>query len=457
MHAHDNVLDRLAHQILGATLDRVREGPSDIGSSVSQEQLDHDLAGTITEAGLGGQVALQRFLEVAEPACISIDHPLELAFVPAAPTKASLLFDALLGAISIDASTWLEGSGAIHLENQTLSWFASLAGMGPDAGGCFVPGGTVGNLSALVAARQDARAAGKSAGTIVAAESSHSSILSAANVMDADLVTAPSHDGLTITGGSVEATLDARGDDVFAVVATAGTTSTGSIDDLAGIAAVCAERGIWFHVDAAYGGAGLLSSLADRYHGLGDADSVIVDPHKWLFAPYDSCALVYRDPARARAAHRQLAGYLEDRDSVEGWNPSDYAIHLSRRARGLPLWFSLAAHGTGEYRRAVEQTLRVAADVEAIIAALPHITLACERTLTVIVFRVDGWTTDDYRRWSQQLRSSGQAFVSTTEIRSSSDPSTETCGRICIVNPTTTAEQISAILPPLETPASPHA
>ena len=134
-------------------------------------------------------------------------------------------------------------------------------------------------------------------------------------------------------------------------MATSGTTNLGVIDDLAGIAEVCRERGLWFHVDGAYGGAALAApSVRHLFAGIEHADSFIVDPHKWLFAPFDCCALVYRDPEVARRAHTQHAGYLDPINEAGEWNPSDYAMHLSRRARGLPFWFSLAVHGTDAYR-----------------------------------------------------------------------------------------------------------
>ena len=116
------------------------------------------------------------------------------------------------------------------------------------------------------------------------------------------------------------------------------------------------------HVDGAYGGAALAApSVRDRFAGVEAADSFIVDPHKWLFAPFDSCALLYRDPEVGRRAHTQHAEYLDvlprRRATTHEWNASDYAHHLSRRARGLPLWFSLATHGTQAYTEAVETTL----------------------------------------------------------------------------------------------------
>ena len=154
---------------------------------------------------------------------------------------------------------------------------------------------------------------------------------------------------------------------MFAVVATCGTTNAGVIDDLTAAADVADELATWLHVDGAYGGAALAApSVRDRFAGIEAADSFIVDPHKWLFAPFDSCALLYRDPEIGRQAHTQHAEYLDvlhgdDGDAAAAeWNASDYAHHLSRRARGLPLWFSLATHGTRAYSDAVETTLRVA-------------------------------------------------------------------------------------------------
>ena len=147
-------------------------------------------------------------------------------------------------------------------------------------------------------------------------------------------------------------------------MATAGTTNAGIVDDLAGVADVAAERSLWFHIDGAYGGAAALfaPSVRDQFAGFERADSFIVDPHKWLFAPFDCAALVYRQPNLAKAVHTQDAQYLEvlHSENPEEWNPSDYAFHLTRRARGLPLWFSLAVNGLDAYRDAVEAGLAIA-------------------------------------------------------------------------------------------------
>ena len=282
---------------------------SRLDRSAEGADLTRRAGGTIVEEGLGGVEALRIWSEVLAPATISTDHPSSMAFVPAAPTKASVLFDLVVGASSTIAAGWIDGAGAIWAENQALRWVADLAGYPPEAGGAFVSGGSAGNLSALVTARA---AASERLGhrpergwKIALAESAHSSIVTAARVMDVGIVRIDGDDRGRLTGEALEAALDglapAELEGVFAVVASAGATNAGTVDDLAGIADVCAARNVWLHVDGAYGGAGLVApSVRPLYDGIERADSFIVDPHKWLFAPYDCCALLYRDPARAR-------------------------------------------------------------------------------------------------------------------------------------------------------------
>ena len=146
---------------------------------------------------------------------------------------------------------------------------------------------------------------------------------------------------------------------MFAISATAGTTNLGMVDDLSGLADVAEREGLWLHVDGAYGGTAILSSTGRQaLAGIDRVHSMVVDPHKWLFAGYDCGALLYRDVRVARAAFTQTAEYLDAVEvSAEEWNPSDYAVHLTRRARGVPLWFSLATHGTDAYRTAVDTCL----------------------------------------------------------------------------------------------------
>lgn len=451
MHQHDAATEVLTQAIVRYAVDRVRLDPAPLDGPRTLGELQAMAGRTITERGIGGLEALRVFGDVLAQACISSDHPRFLSFVPTAPTEAAILFDLVVGASSIYGGSWMEGGGAVFAENEALRYLCDLAGLPASAGGVFVAGGTGGNLSALIAARHRwrKRAAGKhdrTRGLIIVSKGAHSSIASAGRAMDVDIVSAAADDQGRLRLDALQALVkdlsQADRERAFAVVATSGTTNAGVIDPLAGAADVAEELGVWFHVDAAYGGAGLAApSVRARYDGIERADSLIIDPHKWLFAPYDCCALIYRDPLQAREAHTQHAEYLDVLHVVEDdWNPSDFAHHLTRRARGLPFWFSLATHGTAAYRDAVEQTLSVAHTAATLIDEAEHLELIMEPELSVVLFRRSGWGPTEYRAWSDKLLADGVAFIVPTEWAG------EMVLRICVVNPRTTLDDIHLII-----------
>jgi aromatic-L-amino-acid/L-tryptophan decarboxylase len=385
---------------------------------------------------------------VIAPSIISADSPRFLGFIPAAPTKASLLFDMLISCASIQGISWLEASGAIAAENTVLRVIADEAGLPPSAGGCFVSGGSAGNLSALAVARETTKrrlgdeAAGRRLRVVVGTDA-HSSIVNTLRLleMNALVVETPDH---RLTAEAVAAALDEDPDlsDVAAVVCTSGTTNGGIIDDLAGVGEIAKQRGWWFHVDGAYGGSGIFArSLRDKYAGIEQADSFILDPHKWLFTPFDCCALIYRQPELARAVHTQDASYLDVIHVSEGeWNPTDYAHHLTRRARGLPLWFSMAVYGLDAYREAIEAAVRLARDTADLIKTTPQLELIREPDLGVVLFRRVGWEPTDYNKWAQALHDEEIAFVPPTKWAG------ETVGRLVFLHPETTMELVKEIL-----------
>ncbi len=446
MHGFTRETEQLTQQVFDLILTRWRRAPWKLGGSATPEALARRVGQTITRSGLGGPAALRRWVEDLGPATIGADHPRYLAFIPHAPTETAMIFDLLVGASGIYGGSWLEAAGAVHAENEALQWLAGLAGFPPASGGTFVPGGTLGNLSALHAARHAAsidRGGHRPARWRMAASTeAHSSIAQTARILDVDLVEVPVDEDHRLTGPALRAAFDGITDNsIFAVVASAGATNLGTIDDLESVADVCRERGTWLHVDGAYGLAALAApSKRAAFTGVERADSFIVDPHKWLFAPYDCCALLYRDPSLARAAHSQSATYLDAINARSEWNPADYAVHLSRRARGLPFWFSLAVHGTDAYAEAVETTLAVTRKAADAIKARPELELLLEPTLTILVFRRRGWSGADYDAWSARLLEEGVAFVAPTSFRG------ETVARLAILNPQTTLEDIDLVL-----------
>ncbi len=453
MHRYDVESDILAQAIVDYARDRLRLDPVPLDGSRSWADLTAAVGEMITPDGLGGVEVLGIFDKLLSRACISVDHPRNLSFIPAAPTKAAALFDLVVGASSVYAGSWLEGAGAVYAENQALRWLSDLAGFPPEAGGVFVQGGTLGNLSALVAARHTMQSRRTVAGRgaeptrwrVACGSDAHSSVQAATRVMGVDVLVVPVGADGRLTGAALARALDAADtdirDSVFAVVATAGTTQFGIVDDIRGIVDVAHERGIWAHIDGAYGLAALAAeSVRHLFDGVAAADSFIVDPHKWLFAPFDACALIYRDPALARSAHAQKAGYLEVLESPDAWNPADYAIGLSRRARGLPFWFSLAAHGTRAYSAAVEKSLATAQAAADQIRALPYVELVRDPQLSVVVLRRLNWAPENYYEWTDKLLQAGFAFVTPTVHEG------ETVTRFAIVNPCTETADIAAIL-----------
>jgi glutamate/tyrosine decarboxylase-like PLP-dependent enzyme len=275
-------------------------------------------------------------------------------------------------------------------------------------------------------------------------EEAHPSVGKALRVLGVGALLVPCEDH-RLTGAGLRSALDshARGADVVAVVATAGTTNAGIIDDLAGVGQVARQRSLWFHVDGAYGCAALFApSVRDRFAGIEMVDSFVVDPHKWLFAPFDCAALVYREPNLAKAVHTQDASYLDvlHRDAPEEWNPSDYAYHLTRRARGLPLWFSLAVNGTDAYRDAFETVLDVAQRTADLVERLPYLELVRRPELSVVLFRRNGWRRADYESWSANLLADQIGLVEPTTWEE------EPVGRLALLHPDTSVAIIEEIL-----------
>ena len=439
---------RVRNAIFHYASDRIDVDPP-LDGPRSFEELTALAGQTITEQGLGGEAALKLFADVLAPATISTDHPNYLSFIPTAPTELSTMFDLVVSASSIYGGSWKEGAGAVYAENQVLSFLAAECGLPVSSGGLFVQGGTLGNLSALVTAREKAKTKlGKQPWAIICSSEAHSSIKAVAKVMDCEVVIAKAGDSGSLGKTAAEAAVSeakALGLTPFAIVGTAGTTNFGIVDDLSGIAEVAKQNNLWFHVDGAYGLAGILApELKQLYDGVEHADSFIVDPHKWLFAPFDACALVYREPEYARLAHTQHGEYLEVLNHSGDFNPSDYGFNLTRRVRGLPLWFSMASHGAALYRQAISANVQLAHKIAEEIANRSYLKLVREPQLSVVVFERLGWELSDYERWSEKLLSDQFAFV----VPSSHQGKPNT--RFAIVNPLTKYEDLVKILDSME-------
>ena len=413
-----------------------------------RDLLNRALDGLISNEPKDPREVFAVYVDVLSGTVVSADSPRNFAFIPSAPTEASMMFDMVVSSASLQACSWLEAAGAVAAENQALAVLTDLAGLPAGSGGVFVSGGSAANLSALVVARDKARADRRAQGLpearlrVVVSDQAHSSVASTLNVIGVDALVVPTVDG-RLDGPALERALgdeDLAG--IIAIVATAGTTNAGIIDDLEAASSWAREHGWWFHVDGAYGGAGMLSpKIRHLYAGIEHADSIVMDPHKWWFAPYDCGALLYRDPHLARAVHTQDASYLDviHAEDVE-LNPSDLAYHLTRRARGLPLWFSLAVNGLDAYRDAVEHGLAIAQYAAERIRSTPHLELVRDPVLSVVLLRRIGWAKEDYKAWGEQLLQSQIAFVTPSSWRG------EPVGRLVFLHPSTTPQMVDQVL-----------
>lgn len=395
----------------------------------------------ITSTGIGTACAWAVLRDDVLATARPTDHPRYLAFVPGAASVAAVLADMAVSGAGVYGGSELEAGAVVTAERAALRWLADVIRLPADAHGAFVSGGSMANLSALVVARHAAqRRRGWQPSVIISGANAHSSVAAAAGVMGCRFVPVGEPDG-RLRAESVRGVLrhtDPR--DVAAVVATAGATNTGAVDELDEIARVCREHGVWLHVDAAYGGAALLSNRTRPvFAGIEFADSVTIDPHKWLFTPFDCAAVIYREPALARASHTQTAPYLE---AVQGEydNPADYALHLSRRPRGLPLWMSLLAHGTDAYERSVDQCLDLAEYAAARVRRTGALALVADPSLSVVAFERVGWSRADYEEWSLSARRRGLGLITPTKVAG------RDALRFCFVNPQTTPADVDLLL-----------
>jgi aromatic-L-amino-acid/L-tryptophan decarboxylase len=398
------------------------------------------------------------------------DHPRYFAFIPTGGTWPGALGDLITSALNIYAGAWMEAAGPTQAELEVVRWFADWIGYPDEAAGVLVSGGSAANLTALACARE-ARL-GPMSGDAVAYVSAqaHSSVARAARVLgfrpeqvrilpvDPDFRMSPD-----ILAQAIAADR-AAGLVPLLVSASAGATNTGTIDPLEAIADVCEAAGVWLHVDAAYGG---FAALTDRgrhlLRGIERADSVTLDPHKWLYQSYECGCLLVRDGALLEAAFAIEPDYLHDAGTSDGEvNFSDRGMQLSRACRALKVWLSVHTFGLDAFRATIDRCLDLAADAEAHILADPDLELLHPATLGIVCFRRRPVGVDDEdvldalnAQVVADYAASGHGLVSSTRLHG------RYAIRLCVLNHTTGASDVTATLqrlaavPVAASPASP--
>ncbi len=380
-------------------------------------------------------------------------HPGYFAFIPASSTFAGALGDLIASALDIDVGSWMSAAGPSQLELTVLDWFKEWIGYPSSAAGILVSGGSAANMTALACARE--ALAGPMSDRIVAycADQTHSSVARAARLLgfrpDQVRILPTDHKHrlrLDALKGAIEHD-EASGLQPLIVVANAGATNTGAVDPLADLASVCREQGLWLHVDAAYGGFAALSERGRRQlAGIELADSVTLDPHKWLYQPIECGCLLVREGHLLRDAFTINPDYLADYKSEEV-NFSDLGLQLTRTARALKVWMSFNYFGSDAFQTAIDRAIDLALMAERIVRDSPTLELLSPASLGIIAFRrrFDGvHDEDELEQANAQLvgafERSGRGLVSSTRLHGTY------ALRLCVMNHTTGPADVKEVL-----------
>ncbi len=409
-----------------ASLPRQKAGDVEGGAALARSLVEAmpEAAGSLDEV-------LDLLLERAAPKSFNCAGPGYLAYIPGGGLFTSAVASLLGSAINRYVGVWAAAPGLVQIETNVVRWFCDLAGYGPESGGILTSGGSLANFSAIVMARAARLPEDFLKGTLYVSEEAHHSIKKAAQLAGFPVrnVRAVATDALfRMDVAALRAAVRAdraAGLQPFLVVASAGTTNTGAVDDLQAIASLAAAERLGFHVDAAYGGSFLMTERGKAaLQGIERADSIVLDPHKGLFLPYGNGALVVRDAAALRRAHNVTAEYLPQAQDEPGRvDFADLSPELSRDFRGLRVWLPLRLHGAAAFRAALDEKLDLAAWACEVVRELPQVRIVAEPQLSLFAFRLeppalDAAATDALnRRWLEAVNARQRVHLSGTVLR----------------------------------------
>ncbi|HET7231037.1 MAG TPA: aminotransferase class V-fold PLP-dependent enzyme [Longimicrobium sp.] len=418
----------------------------------SRATLEARLGEPAPEDGVGWRAALERAATDVLGTMSHNNHPRFFAYVPGPGNFVGAMADALASGFNPFNGAWVTASGPAQAELVTVDWLRAACGLPEDGGGAFVSGGSMANLTALAVARDRRFGRGDfSRAVIYTGDQVHSSIARGARVLGfapERLRVLPSDHAFRMDVAALERAMeqDARDGLVpFAVVASAGTTNTGAVDPLPQIGQLCRRAGAWLHVDGAYGAAAALTERGRALLcGLGEADSLSMDPHKWLFQPYECAVILVRDARSLRDTFREVPEYLKDSDlSTEEVNFRDWGVQLTRGFRALKLWLSIQTFGMAAFRAAIDWGIHLAEVAEDELRQSAEWEILTPAQLGIITFRhrprrIDDDTALDahQRAVTAEVTRSGWAMLSTTELRG------RAALRLCTINPRTTEDDV---------------
>jgi len=381
-----------------------------------------------------------------------------LAFIPGGGLPHAALADLLTGVVNRYTGLWRPAPGLVQLEVSVLRWLCEWVGYSdPKAGGLLTSGGSIANLCGVVAARQHASTDDLRKLVCYSTAQAHSSVVKSARTagLHASQVRTVPHDAVfSMDVAALKACIEedrSAGQVPFLIVANAGCTPVGAVDPLTELARVRDEHGLWLHVDGAYGGAFVLTERGRQIlRGIHRADSITLDPHKGLFLPYGTGAILVRDRATLRDAFTVSATYLPEPDAhPDHWDFADMGPELSRPARGLRLWLPLKMHGVGVFRSQLDEKLDLAAAACTRVAALPHVRIVATPTLSLFAFVVEPPGMDPCQATRRVLSAVGRrrrVLITGAEVHEPGRKSSVFVGRVCVLSFRTHAEHIDALI-----------
>jgi aromatic-L-amino-acid/L-tryptophan decarboxylase len=389
----------------------------------------------------------------------NVQHPRFFAFIPSPSNFVSVMADALAAGFNPFAGNWFEGSGPAQIELVTVDWLREMCGLPETAGGLFVSGGSMANLTALAAARREMLGGRNDDAVIYFSDQTHNSIEKALRVLGfarKQIRALPSDENFRLPVESLRRAVAedrADGKRPFCVVANAGSTNTGAVDPLDQLADLCKRENLWLHADGAYGVAAGLSERGRKLlMGIERVDSLSLDPHKWLFQPFEIGCVLARDARLLKKSFHTMAEYLEDakRAEEEEINYYDYGVQLTRGFRALKLWLSIKTFGAAAFRQAINRGFDLAEFAEDVLRQSGCWRIVTPATMGIVTFRYvakgrsETEIDEIHRRMVQMMTEDGFAFANSTALRG------QIVMRLCTINPRTTEDDVRATIQQLE-------
>jgi glutamate/tyrosine decarboxylase-like PLP-dependent enzyme len=445
---------RIGYGVIDLIIDHLTSlGRSTTGRKAPGSEVRPLFEGDPPEHPAGFDSAVATILRDVLSNTVHVNHPRFFAFVPGPGNYVGVLADAIAAGFNVFNGTWFAGSGAAALELGVIDWLRRCCGMPEGSGGLFVSGGSVANLSALAVARRavlDDRIAGA---TVYFSDQTHSSVERALRILGflpEQLRQVASDDRFRLSMPSLERAVAAdRGAGLrpFCIVASAGTTNSGAVDPLSEIEEFARRQNMWLHVDGAYGAAAVITDRGRALlDGMGGADSLSLDPHKWMFQPFECGCFLVRDAGLMKNTFQIMPDYLQDVHRYSEMHPCDYGIQLTREFRALKLWLSLQTFGVAAFRSAIERGFELAEFAEQILREHGWV-IESPAQMGMVCFRRDAPSVNSdelHLRIVHSMLEDGFAALTSTNLRG------RVVLRMCTINPRTTVKDIEDTIMRLE-------